>query len=108
MSNETADDTGTGEAAVRALQEAGDEVFRRLVDSVRDYAIFLLSPRGTIVSWNAGAQRILGYEASEAIGKHLSIFYSAEALTTGWPEEALFRSARDGRFEDEGWLARKD
>jgi PAS domain S-box-containing protein len=95
-------------ADVRSLQEAGDEVFRRLVESVRDYAIFLLSPRGTIVTWNVGAQRIKGYTASEVIGKHFSIFYTPEALATGWPEEELRRSAKDGRFEDEGWRVRKD
>ena len=95
-------------ADVRSLQEAGDEVFRRLVESVRDYAIFLLSPRGTIVTWNVGAQRIKGYTASEVIGKHFSIFYTPDALATGWPEEELRRSAKEGRFEDEGWRVRKD
>jgi len=95
-------------ADVVDLQEAGDEVFRRLVDSVYDYAIFLLSPRGTIVTWNAGAQRIKGYTASEVIGKHFSIFYTPDALATGWPDEELRRSAKEGRFVDEGWRVRKD
>ena len=83
-------------------------MFRRLVDSVRDYAIFLLSPHGTIVSWNVGAQRIKGYAASEVIGKHFSIFHTPEAQASGWPEEELRRSAEEGRLEDEGWRVRKD
>ena len=98
----------TAPVDARSLQQAGDEVFARLVDGVRDYAVFLLSPRGTIVTWNAGAQRIKGYSASEVIGKHFSIFYLPEALATGWPDEELRRSAEDGRFEDEGWRVRKD
>ena len=99
---------GLDDTDVAALQQAGDALFRRLVDGVLDYAIFLLSPRGTIVSWNAGARRIKGYEASEAIGRHFSIFYTPEALATGWPDEELRRAAEDGRFEDEGWRVRKD
>jgi PAS domain S-box-containing protein len=102
-----------GDAATRdtdfvALQQAGDTIFKRLVDSVLDYAIFLLSPRGTIVTWNAGAQRIKGYTASEAIGRHFSMFYTPEALATGWPDEELRRAAEEGRLEDEGWRVRKD
>jgi len=95
-----------GELAVPL--QAGDEIFRRLVEGVQDYAIFLLSPRGTIVSWNAGAQRIKGYSAAEAIGQHFSMFYTPEALATGWPAEELRRATADGRLEDEGWRVRKD
>ena len=91
-----------------ALLKTGDEIFRRLVEGVQDYAIFLLSPQGTIVSWNAGAQRIKGYSAAEAIGRHFSIFYTPEALATGWPDEELRRATADGRLEDEGWRVRKD
>jgi hypothetical protein len=84
------------------------EVFRRLVESVRDYAIFMLTPEGIIASWNNGAQAIKQYSAVEAIGKHFSIFYEPAAVASGWPEEELRRSLRDGRFEDEGWRVRKD
>ena len=90
------------------LTGLGDEVFRRLVDSVHDYAIFLLTPTGVIATWNAGAERIKGYSAGEAIGRHFSMFYTPEALSTDWPAEELRRSAREGRLEDEGWRVRKD
>jgi len=84
------------------------EVFRRLVESVRDYAIFMLTPEGVIASWNSGAQLIKQYSAAEAIGRHFSMFYEPAAVESGWPEEELRRSLRDGRFEDEGWRVRKD
>nr|HET7859051.1 PAS domain S-box protein [Caldimonas sp.] len=87
---------------------ANAEIFRRLVESVRDYAIFMLTPEGVIASWNNGAQLIKQYTAAEAIGKHFSIFYLPDAVASGWPEEELRRSLRDGRFEDEGWRVRKD
>jgi len=87
---------------------ANVEIFRRLVESVRDYAIFMLTPEGVIASWNNGAQLIKQYTAAEAIGKHFSVFYLPDAVASGWPEEELRRSLRDGRFEDEGWRVRKD
>jgi PAS domain S-box-containing protein len=90
------------------LFERGDEIFRRLVESAQDYAIFLLTPSGVIATWNVGAQRIKGYSASEAIGQHFSIFYTADALERDWPEEALRRATAEGRLEDEGWRVRKD
>jgi PAS domain S-box-containing protein len=87
---------------------ANAEIFRRLIESVRDYAIFMLTPEGVIASWNSGAQFIKQYSAAEAIGQHFSIFYEPAAVASGWPEEELRRSLRDGRFEDEGWRVRKD
>jgi len=87
---------------------ANAEIFRRLVESVRDYAIFMLTPEGVIASWNSGAQLIKQYTADEAIGRHFSMFYEPPAVASGWPEEELRRSLRDGRFEDEGWRVRKD
>jgi PAS domain S-box-containing protein len=84
------------------------ELFRALVNGITDYAIFLLSPQGIISSWNAGAQRIKGYQASEIIGQHFSRFYPAEANARGWPDMELKKAAIDGRFEDEGWRLRKD
>src|SRR5579862_5301856 len=86
----------------------GDEIFRLLVESVQDYAIFLLSPEGHIMTWNAGAQRIKGYRASEIIGEHFSRFYSREARESGWPARELEIAAAAGRFSDEGWRVRKD
>jgi PAS domain S-box-containing protein len=94
---------------IRALLRSGnDEVFRRLVDGVRDYAIFLLTPDGHIASWNAGAEHIKGYKAADVIGKHFSIFYTPEALAVGWPAEELRRALAVGRLEDEGWRVRSD
>jgi PAS domain S-box-containing protein len=86
----------------------GDEIFRLLVESVQDYAIFLLSPEGKIMTWNTGAQRIKGYKGSEIIGKHFSHFYTPEARLGGWPERELEIAASTGRFTDEGWRVRKD
>ncbi len=81
---------------------------RLLIESVQDYAIFMLDPQGVIASWNPGAQRIKGYSASEIVGRHFSTFYTEEAIQRGWPEEELRLAHRDGRFEDEGWRVRKD
>src|SRR6266850_1579265 len=82
--------------------------FRRLVEGARDYAIFLLDPAGRITSWNAGAQQIKGYSAAEVLGRHFSMFYSAEAKTAKWPDLELQLARTRGRFEDEGWRIRKD
>ncbi len=82
--------------------------FRRLVESVRDYAIFLLDANGHIISWNAGAEHLKGYAAPEIVGRHFSVFYPAEARDRKWPEQELEMAAAKGRFEDEGWRVRKD
>jgi PAS domain S-box-containing protein len=91
----------------RTALEQGD-LYRLLVESVRDYAIFALDPDGYILSWNAGAERIKGYAASEIVGKHFSIFYPRELAAGGFPEFELRTAANTGRFEDEGWRIRKD
>ena len=85
-----------------------EERFRILVESVQDYAIFMLDTDGRIVSWNAGAQQIKQYAAEEAIGQHFSIFYPPNDAACGKPAAALAAAVRDGRFEDEGWRVRKD
>ena len=94
----------------RAEQELreSEERFRLIVDSTQDYGMFMLNPDGVIASWNPGAQRIKGYTAEEAIGKHFSIFYTEEAKAREWPQHELKEAARTGRFEDEGWRLRKD
>ena len=83
-----------------------EERFRLLVESVKDYAIFLLDPDGRVVTWNAGAELIKGYSASEIIGQHFSRFYPPEA--GDFPAHELRVAAAEGRFEDEGWRVRKD
>jgi PAS domain S-box-containing protein len=85
-----------------------DAIFRLLVASVTDYAIFVLDPEGYVRSWNAGAQRLKGYSADEIIGRHFSAFYTEEDIARDWPAKELLRAREDGRFEDEGWRVRKD
>ncbi len=85
-----------------------EEQLRLLVESAQDYAIFLLDPDGRVATWNLGAQRIKGYQASEIIGKHFSIFYPEEDLRSGKPKMELEVATAVGRFEDEGWRLRKD
>ena len=84
------------------------EQFKLLVESVKDYAIFILTPEGRIATWNAGAQAIKGYAAEEIIGEHFSRFYEPEAIARGWPEHELSLAKAEGRFEDEGWRVCKD
>ena len=79
-----------------------------LVDSVRDYALFLLGPDGSIRSWNTGAHRILGYTADEAVGRHVSMLYPQGDRDAGKPEEELRTATERGRLEDEGWRRRSD
>ncbi|HZW80362.1 MAG TPA: PAS domain S-box protein, partial [Candidatus Deferrimicrobiaceae bacterium] len=85
-----------------------EERFRLLVESVQDYAIFMLDPSGRVTSWNAGAEKINGYHADEIIGQHFSRFYSREDLDQRSPQKELETVAAKGRFEDEGWRIRKD
>jgi PAS domain S-box-containing protein len=88
-------------------QESGNR-FELLVQSVTDYAIFMLDPSGIVASWNAGARRFKGYEADEIIGQHFSRFYTAEDQAAGIPAIALLTAQQEGRFEAEGWRIRKD
>jgi len=85
-----------------------DMRYRLLIQSVTDYAIYMLDPDGTVTSWNPGAQRFKGYEASEIIGQHFSRFYTEEDRAVGLPERALRTAAEEGRFENEGWRVRQD
>ena len=85
-----------------------EEIFRLLVEGVKDYAVFMLGPDGRIVSWNEGAERIQGYEVSEVVGEHFSVFYTEEDVERGLPGEELRVAAIEGRFEEEGWRVHKD
>jgi PAS domain S-box-containing protein len=85
-----------------------EERFRLLVQSVTDYAIYMLSPEGRVSSWNPGAERFKGYSADEIIGEHFSRFYTEEDRAAGIPNIALETARREGRFEAEGWRVRKD
>ncbi|HEY6917103.1 MAG TPA: PAS domain S-box protein [Allosphingosinicella sp.] len=85
-----------------------DERFQLLVNSVTDYALYMLDVDGHIVTWNPGARRFKGYEAEEIIGQHFSRFFTPEDREAGRPERALRIAAAEGKFESEGWRVRKD
>lgn len=87
---------------------ASEEQFRLLVESVRDYAIFMLDERGHVATWNVGAQRIKGYTADEIIGRHFSAFYPPDVAASGKCEYELEVATQEGRFEEEGWRVRSD
>jgi PAS domain S-box-containing protein len=86
----------------------GKELFRLLVETVDEYAIFAMDPEGRIVHWNAGAARITGFEEAEVLGRPLLIIFTPEDLKAGVPWEELEKAARTGRAEDERWQVRKD
>jgi PAS domain S-box-containing protein len=94
----------------RAEEEATakEERFRAFVESVEDYAIFMIDPEGVVLSWNHGAERMKGYKAEEIVGQSFSRFYTAEDRASGSPERALHLAVETGRFEGEGWRVRKD
>ncbi|GGG21449.1 histidine kinase [Caldovatus sediminis] len=102
----TRDVTETREAQ-RRLEES-ERHFRLLVQSVTDYAIFMLDLSGRVTSWNEGARRITGYAAGEIIGEHVSRFHTEEDRAAGMPARGLVLAAGEGRFEAEGWRVRKD
>jgi PAS domain S-box-containing protein len=85
-----------------------EQQFRLLVQSVTDYAIYMLDPRGHLTNWNLGAQRIKGYLPEEVIGQHFSMFYTPEDREAGEPLRTLSVATREGRFENKGWRVRKD
>jgi diguanylate cyclase (GGDEF)-like protein/PAS domain S-box-containing protein len=85
-----------------------DNQFRLLVNGVVDYAIYMLDPNGLVMTWNLGAQRIMGYTADEIVGCHFGLFYAIEDRMAGMPAQCLKMARRDGRFETEGWRTCKD
>jgi PAS domain S-box-containing protein len=96
---------------VRRLETArreSEERFHRFVESVADYAFFMLDPEGRVLGWNAGAERMKGYLAGEIVGEHFSRFYTDEDREAGLPGRALEAAAREGVYEAEGWRVRKD
>ncbi|MGB9245171.1 MAG: PAS domain-containing sensor histidine kinase [Candidatus Acidiferrales bacterium] len=98
-------------AALNALGGVGGgqtDVFRLLIESIKDYAIFVLDPEGNILTWNPGAEAMKGYTKGEIVGKHFSNFYLPEAVQSGWPRRELALAIKEGRFADEGWRVRKD
>jgi len=99
---------GLMQRARAELPSTGDEQYRLLVDAVIDYAIYMLDAGGHVASWNSGARRLKGYDASDIIGEHFSSFYTDEDRAEGVPQRGLAMAEREGRFENEGWRVRKD
>ena len=93
--------------AEQALRES-EQSYRLLLKGARDYAIYMLDTDGRVRSWNDGAQRIKGYETDEIIGRHFRIFLPEEAHASDLADQALLTAAREGQFEGEVWLVRKD
>ncbi|SFH12473.1 PAS domain S-box-containing protein [Palleronia marisminoris] len=91
-----------------AHQVSDDDRYRLLLESITDYAIYMLDPGGHVSSWNPGAQRFKGYDAAEILGEHFSRFYTQDDKDSGLPERALRTADAEGRFENEGWRVRKD
>lgn len=85
-----------------------EERFRLMVNSVRDYAIFMLDPEGRIISWNEGARRAKGYSEEEILGSHFSRFYLPEDVARNHPQKELEIAKETGSYEEEGWRVRKD
>ncbi len=103
------------EVQVRREQARAEDVhwaregrFRALIECVRDYAIYMLDPNGTVVTWNSGAERIMGYAAAEVIGQHFSRFYPPQHRASGMPEQDLQLAAESGTLEHEAWRVRKN
>ncbi|PVM82950.1 hybrid sensor histidine kinase/response regulator [Caulobacter endophyticus] len=100
-------DVSARKAADKALYES-EQRFQRLVQGVRDYAIYMLDPVGNVTNWNSGAETIKGYKAGEVLGRHFSMFYTPEDRAAGAPKAALARALEHGKFEGEAIRVRKD
>jgi osomolarity two-component system sensor histidine kinase TcsA len=85
-----------------------NDTYRVLVDTVKDYAIFMLDTQGNVRTWNSGAQLLKGYKPEEIIGKHFSVFYGEDDIIFEKPRKELEICLRDGKVEDEGWRYKKD
>ncbi|HJP84868.1 MAG TPA: ATP-binding protein [Gemmatimonadaceae bacterium] len=100
--------TPLGKSRLAEAIRHGGRIYQTMVESVRDYAIFLLDPGGYIATWNVGAERLKGYTADEIVGQHFSVFYPPEAIAIGHPRHELETATKEGRYEEEGWRIRKD
>lgn len=98
----------TGRKQAEEQLRQSEERFRLLVSSVKDYAIFMLTPDGRVASWNPGAERLKGWRESEIIGKHYSRFFTEEDVRKGQPRHEIEVALRQGRYEGEGWRIQKD
>ena len=101
-------DAGQAATPERSWAPETEDRYRLLIESITDYAIYMLDVDGVVASWNPGAERFKGYAAAEILGQHFSRFYTPEDRAAGLPERALRTAAQAGRFEAEGWRQRKD
>ena len=85
-----------------------EERYRSLVEEIQDYAIFMLDPEGRVASWNQGAQKIIGYQADAILGRHFSVFYTADDLAIGKPGSEIETALSVGRSQEIGWRVRSD
>src|SRR5690349_12137386 len=83
-------------------------LYQHLVEQVKDYAIFMLDPKGNVLTWNQGARRLKGYEGREIIGNHFSVFFTKDDLDHDKPRYELKMATELGKYEEEGWRVRKD
>jgi PAS domain S-box-containing protein len=100
-------DVSEQRAAIEEMRRS-DQQLRSIVESVRDYAIYLLDPEGSVMTWNPGAERLKQYSVDEILGMSFSRFFTQEDIDRGRPAEILRLAAQRGRFEEEGWRIRKD
>jgi PAS domain S-box-containing protein len=96
------------EGVLDQVKQLKADPFKLLVQSIVDYAIYMLDPNGFVTSWNAGAERIKGFQTEEIVGKHFSTFYTEEDREAGMPQKVLATARKEGKFEGEGWRVRKD
>jgi len=96
-----------GQSTESALRDTAEQ-FHILVDSVEEYAIYMLDPSGNVVTWNTGAKKIKGYTAEEIVGKNFACFYTAEDVAADKPQHNLREAARRGHIRDQGLRIRKD
>jgi PAS domain S-box-containing protein len=96
------------EGVLETVDKLKPDPFKLLIQSIVDYAIYMLDPNGFVTSWNAGAERIKGFQTEEIVGKHFSTFYTEEDRKAGMPQKVLDTARKEGKFEGEGWRVRKD
>ena len=92
----------------RAVYRRTEDIYRKAIEDIRDYAIFMTDPDGVITNWNIGAQHILGYSEDEIVGKNASKFFTPEDKAKDIPRKELATAAAEGRAEDERWHLRRD
>lgn len=92
----------------RTIYRRTEDIYRKAIEDIRDYAIFMMDPEGLVTNWNVGAQQILGYTEEEIIGKSASRFFTPEDRTKDVPRQELETAETMGRAEDERWHVRRD